>query len=248
MSCCPLFSTDAAETPGINSNHPQPTSNLGQKNFPVPKPFKEQLSRREVNPRPAEPPPPGPTPPPSSAPMRVCRPRPPSPQPPPPPPLRWPKCLGGVAVGAAAGHPPGLGSDRSVEVLWGGGGLGRIHGLEVVSGGVASDGRPSDRRTDEGTAVCGLRRPPRTARGSPPDDRWRWSAEVPGCGAVMAPSPECPRRFGWSIRTASAMEGGGTPQTFVRRGLVVLDYNARGIGGGLGGGGGGLSFGGGGGV
>ena len=48
--------------PGINSNHPQPTSNIGQNFFPVPKPFKEQLSRRRVTPR---------VPPPPSAPMRV---------------------------------------------------------------------------------------------------------------------------------------------------------------------------------
>ena len=38
--------------PGINSNHPQPTSNMGQKFFLVLKPFKEQLSRRRVNPPP----------------------------------------------------------------------------------------------------------------------------------------------------------------------------------------------------
>ena len=53
MSCCPLFSTDATETPGIN--HPQPTSNIGQKFFPVPKPFKDPLSRRRVNPPPPPP-------------------------------------------------------------------------------------------------------------------------------------------------------------------------------------------------
>ena len=53
--------------PGINSNHPQPTSNIDEKNFPVLKPFKEQLSRRRVNPpSPQTPPPvqPNPTPPP----------------------------------------------------------------------------------------------------------------------------------------------------------------------------------------
>ena len=78
VSCCPLFSTDAAETPGINSNHPQPTSNPGQKTFRClsRKPFKEQLSRRRVNPPLQTPPPrvhPPIPPPPSSAPMCVCR-------------------------------------------------------------------------------------------------------------------------------------------------------------------------------
>ena len=44
--------------PGINSNHPQPTSNIRHKKFPVPKPFREQLSRRRVNPPPSQTPPP----------------------------------------------------------------------------------------------------------------------------------------------------------------------------------------------
>ena len=55
-------------------NHPQPTSNVGQKFFPVPKPFKEQLSRRRVNP-PPQPPLPVQTPPPLHS--NACLPPPP---------------------------------------------------------------------------------------------------------------------------------------------------------------------------
>ena len=47
-----LYRPTIRRPPGINSNHPQPTSNIGQKEFPVLKPFKEQLSRRRVTPPP----------------------------------------------------------------------------------------------------------------------------------------------------------------------------------------------------
>ena len=79
------------KAPRINSNHPQPTSNIRQKFFPVPKPFKEQLSMRRVNP------------PPSNVPMHVCPP-PKDPHPWPSPRQDVPRLLGHGSAGA--GGPP----------------------------------------------------------------------------------------------------------------------------------------------